>query len=405
MHKLYLIVSIFLATSYPLVAQTALPLTSSEAGRSEQASLQAAQSPATNSVEKLWATGKNFLSQHNLHLGMDISYLAQRATPAGKQTAWQGVYSPYASWHVWQGSPWGSGEFNISYILARYWGAESTVLQTRTHAAVALNNYEDNQENFAQLSYTHTLPGTWDFLSATVGQYPIDSFDGTQYMDNQQTALIHNSLSQNASAMYPDSSFGAYVQAQTDQLTAALGYQDGSNLTGAQVRLKDAFNGNYTSFGALIWTPHFPLGDGQYGFLYYYQPSVDKRPGSGHGWSINMQQNITSHYSVFARANGSTGGLCEVKQSYALGGALLDPFSRHPQDALILAVAHNRLSRSGLDNPDFMRAAETVLEAQWVIGIGKLVTIAPDVQFIPRAGLDRGKHAVIVWGLRTTLML
>ena len=405
MRGFYLILFTLLMCVCPLTAQTSLSLTASESARSEQTSLFAAKSPATNSIEKLWATGKNFLSQHNLHLGMDISYLAQRATPAGKQTAWQGVYSPYASWHIFQDSPWGSGEFNISYTLARYWGVESTVLQSRTHTAVALNNYEDNQENFAQLSYTHTLPDTWDFLSATVGQYPIDNFDGTQYMDNQQTALIHNSLSQNASAVYPDSSFGAYVQAQTERFTAALGYQDGSNLTGAQVRLKDAFDGNYTTFAALIWTPSLPWGDGQYGFLYYYQPSVDKRPGSGHGWSINMQQNIFQDWSVFARVNGSTNGLCEVNQSFALGGALLDPFARNEQDAIILAIARNRLSRAGLDEPDFMHNAEIVLEAQWIIGLSKLMTISPDFQFIPRAGLDRGTHPVTIWGIRTTLML
>ena len=399
MRKILIVLGCLLAT-LGVQAQD-VQLTTLELNRDEDARYETAFTAPENKIEDLWARGKKALHALNLDIGANISLLAQRVTPGGKQTSFQTVYNPYLSWQVLPQSAYGSGEINVGYTLARYWGPQAVTLQQRAGLAVPVNNYEDNQENFAQLSYTHTLPGDWNWLSATVGQYPIDSFEGDQYLDDQQTGLIHYALSQNASAIYPDSSLGAYLQAKNEQLAVAAGYQDGQNLSGAQIRLNDAFDGKYTTFGSVIWTPQLPLGTAQFGVLYYYQPSVSKRPGSGHGWSVNGQQNIGEEWAVFARINGSTGGLVEVKNSYVLGGARLDPLHRNPNDAIVLGLVYNRLN----NGEDVARSSETVLEAQWVWGIGKLVTVTPDLQLIPQAGMRSSTRPVAVFGVRTTVML
>ncbi|MBP5429300.1 MAG: carbohydrate porin [Elusimicrobiaceae bacterium] len=358
-----------------------------------------------NALEKTWADGKKALNKIGLDVGVDVSYLAQRSAPGGKQTAIQGVYYPYLTWDLFKNHTFGAGQLNVNYTFVRYWGTQATYLQGRSLQAVAFNDYAGNQEFFSQLSYTHTLPGDLNWLSVTVGQYPLYNFDGTTYLDNQQTALINFALSQNASSVYPAASLGAYVQAQTKNFTLAAGYQDATNITGEHIEFGDAFSGKYTGFGYAAWTPTFDIGAGQYSVLYYAQPSVEEQPQHANGWSVNVQQNIGKSWALFARANGSTGGISGVKNSYAGGVALLNPFKRNSQDALILGMAYNRLSNSGQGDPAYMRPSETAVELAWVWGIGKLITITPDVQLYPRTALNDKKQFATVVGLRTTVQL
>lgn len=356
-------------------------------------------------LEKMWADAKHTANKIGLDIGVDISYLAQRGAPNGKQTAIQGVYYPYLTWNLFKNDTVGAGQLNINYTLVRYWGTQAAIVQNRLNTATAFNDYAANQEFFSQFSYTHTLPGSWDWLSVTVGQYPLYNFDGTTYVDNQQTALMNFALSQNATSVYPSASFGGYVQAQTKTFTLAGGYQDGTNVTGEQIELDEAFSGKYTAFGYVAWTPDFHLGAGQYSVLYYYQPAVEKQPENVNGWSFNMQQNIGEKWAVFGRANGSDKGVSGVKNSYALGAALLNPFHRNSQDAVLLGVAYNRLSEKGQGYPNYMRNGETAVELAWVWGLGKLVTITPDLQIYPRAAFNDKHQFTTVVGLRTTVQL
>ncbi|MGN0024309.1 MAG: carbohydrate porin [Candidatus Avelusimicrobium sp.] len=349
---------------------------------------------------------KNQMSEElGLQWGFDVSYLIQRGAPNGKQTSVQGIYYPYANWTLFKDRAAGSGEINFSYNLSHYWGTSGATLQERLNVASAQNDYTSNQKIFFELSYTHTLPDEWNWLSFTAGQFPISNFDGTSFLDNQQTALMNYSLSQNATSAYPVASLGAYVQAQNDLFTAAAGYQDATNVSGQTAHLSSAFDGKYTAFVSLAWTPSFEIGSGQYSFLYYYQPSVSAQPENVNGWSFNAQQNFGGHWAVFGRANGSTGGVTGIKNSYAIGAAWLNPFDRNPQDALTVGVAYNRLSEKGLGYPFEMRGSETALEFQWVIGIGKFVTVTPDLQFYPQAALNPNQGVTTVFGLRTTVML
>lgn len=360
---------------------------------------------ADGALEKTWADGKNALHKIGLDVGIDISYTAQRVTPNGKQTAIQGVYYPYLTWNLFKNDTFGQGQLNINYTLIRYWGTQANVLQNRANQVVAFNDYPNNQEFFSQFSYTHTFGGDWNWLSVTAGQFPLYNFDGTTYLDNQQTALFNDAMSQNASVAYPTASFGAYAQAQNEHFTLAAGYQDATNITGQNIKLDTAFDGKYTAFGSLAWTPKFSIGQGQYSVLYYYQPSVNEQIGHANGWSFNMQQNMGDHWAIFGRANGSTHNVTPIKQSYVLGAGFLNPLKRNAQDAILLGVAYNRLSEGGLGYPPYVRAQEMAVELQWIWGIGNLITLTPDIQFYPQAGYNNQHRMETVIGLRTTIML
>ncbi len=389
-------------------AQTGLVPKAGSSAKHEQrlASRRHIENHSFSSFGQEYIDAKNFLTDKlGLQVGVDISYAAQRLSPGGKQTSVQGYYYPYLTWTLFQSSRWGSGTVNMNYNFVHYWGQEAAVLQNRGNIVSAINDAASNTETFSQLSYTHTLPGKWDWLSVTAGQFPLYNFDGTEYVDNQQTALMNYALSQNASAAYPTASLGAYVQAQNNLFTAAAGYQDATNITGAQIHGRTAFDGKYTGFGSLAWTPSFKLGSGQYSVLYYYQPAVAEQDENVNGWSVNAQQNIGEKWAVFGRANGSTGGAVPIKNSYVLGVSWINPLDRNPQDALTLGAAYNRLSEAGLGYPPQLRASETVVELQWVWGIGKFVTVTPDLQIYPKAGFNPDQGVTTVVGLRTTVML
>ena len=362
-----------------------------------------AQGPALDPMEKLVRAGKGELQKLGLEVGADISYLAQRAAPSGKNTAIQGIYYPYLTWNLFKDRALGSGQLNVNYTLVHYWGTSAATLQDRVDTALPFNDYPDNQKIFSQFSYTHTLPGNWDWMSITLGQFPFYNFDGTQYISNQQTALMNYALSQNATSAYPSASLGAYVQAQLGKWTLSAGYQDATNISGQDIRLKDAFDGNYTAFGSIAWNPNFDLGQGQYSVLYYYQPSVSKQPENVNGWSFNMQQNMGENWAMFGRANGSDKGVTGAKYSYALGMAMLNPLHRNAADAIIAGIAYNELSKQAYAGA--ARDQEMALELQWIWGIGNWITITPDIQFYPKAGLANHTREVTVVGLRTTIML
>ena len=157
-----------------------------------------------------------------LQYGVDISYTGQRGAPSGKQTSIQGYYYPYLTWNIFKDKAIGSGQINVNYNFIRYWGTEGYVLQNRLGVVAGQNDYIANQEIFSQASYTHTLPGEMDWLSFTIGQFPLYNFDGANYLDNQQTGLINFAMSQNASSTYANAGVGGYLQAAPGNWTRRL---------------------------------------------------------------------------------------------------------------------------------------------------------------------------------------
>ena len=349
---------------------------------------------------------KDLNDKVGLQYGVDISYTAQRGAPGGKQTSIQGYYYPYMTWNVFKDTAIGSGQINVNYNFIRYWGIYGSELQNRLGVVAGQNDYTDNYESFSQASYTHTLPGKMDWLSVTIGQFPLYNFDGPNYLDNQQTGLFNFAMSQNASSTYASAGVGGYVQAAPDKWTFAAGYQDASNITGQTIRMRTAFDGYYTYFGYASYAPEIKcLGQGQYSFLYYYQPSVEEQVGISRGYSFNMSQNLGEKWVLSGRANWSDGNIAAIKNSYVLAATLVNPFERNANDALTLGVSYNRLDNTALGAPAFWRDYENAVELQWVFGIGTLLTITPDIQFYPKAAVGEGHKFVTVAGLRAALLL
>ena len=341
-----------------------------------------------------------------LQYGVDISYTAQRGAPSGKQTSIQGYYYPYLTWNIFKDTTIGSGQINVNYNFIRYWGAPGNVLQNRLGIAAGQNDYTSNYESFSQASYTHTLPGNMDWLSMTIGQFPLYNFDGPNYLDNQQTGLFNFAMSQNASSTYASAGVGGYIQAAPGKWTFTAGYQDASNISGQTIRLRSAFDGDYTYFGYIAYAPEiYGLGQGQYSFLYYYQPSVTEQIGISRGYSFNMSQNVGARWVLSGRMNWSDGNIAAIKNSYVLAGTLVNPFDRNANDAITLGISYNRLDNTALGAPAFWRDYENAIELQWVFGIGTLLTITPDIQFYPKAAVGEGHKFVTVAGLRAAVLL
>lgn len=335
-----------------------------------------------------------------LQFGIDVSFMAQRAAPNGKNTAIQAIYYPYATWNLFKSERWGSGQIDFNYTLTRYWGGEAAALNNRVNVVAGINDGLSDGDTFSQATYTHTMPGKLSWLSLTVGQYPLYNFDGTTYDSNPQTALINYALAQNASASYPAASLGAYLQAAlNEKIILSAGYQDATNISGSQIRFKDAFPGEYTAFASLSYADN----SAQYSAMAYYQPSVEDQEGYSWGWSLNAERDLGKKWNIFGRANGSSDNITSIKQSYVLGLSFLNPLERNPLDVITIAAAYNRLSEDALLLP-YVRSAETVIEAQWVWGISKYFTLTPDIQLYPRAGLSSEQEWVSVASLRTTFM-
>lgn len=360
-----------------------------------------------NEADSAYSNFKKGLKEnYGFSYGLDWSITAQRGAPNGHKTALQNIYYPYAQLDLFNThSLLGSAQVNFNYTLVRYWGLSS--LSDNLGVATPVNDYPGRQNLFSQLTFNHTWGGALSWLSWAIGQYPLYNFDGTTYNSNQQTGLINYAMSQNASATYPQASFGAYAEiTPTEELTFAGGYQDATNVTGSVMRVNTAFDGKYTGFGSVTYTPTnvFGLGKGQYSGLVYYQPSVEKQLGHSMGWSLNMEQNLCNNLVMFGRANGSTNSVSPIKNSYMLGMSYVNPLNRNPLDTITVGVAYNRIAKD-VYAPAYVRTGETVFEAQWVWGLGSYFTITPDLQMYNRAAFKADSGWVSVFTLRATLMI
>ncbi len=324
-----------------------------------------------------------------------VSLLGQRGAPSGKITPWQAQYYGDVNWNMFE-TKYGNGSMQASYTKIRYWGREGTELDNNLGVLSSVNGFTDNSYYFNQLSYTHEFVGMAEGWSATLGQYPLYMFDSNPYLANQQMNFDNLALTQNGSYDYPSASLGAYV-------SYTVGFQDANNISGEKVDFDTFGDGEYTSFVSLSYTPTIEgWGDGEYSLLVYNQPSVDEQPKESNGWSLNASQDINDKWAVFGRANGATHS-SYIRQSYALGGAYLDPFNRQNSlDQLAFAVSVNKTNKkvAGHDARDM----ETVFEAYWNIAVGDYVLISPDFQMYIKPALERDTNIATVYSIRMTLL-
>lgn len=358
-----------------------------------------------NSWEKNYADFKNKLQKnYGLSYSVDASILGQRVSPNGKGTSLQFQVYPNITWDIYDGE-YGKGSINFAYTPTRYWSSTSAQnLSNRIGVISPINDYTEKSNSFSQLSYTHQFAGNIDWLSLTIGQFPIYNFDGTAYDANQQQNFVNFALSQNATSSYPSSSLGMYFTFNLNpQWQLSIGAQDANNISGMAISANDFGKGEYTSFASISYNPVFKnLGNGEYSLLIYNQPSVEEQPGTSNGYSINMEQNLDETWAIFGRIAGVINSPMEIEQSYVIGGVMNNPFNRNNLDQIGLATAFNKVNKDIVGNQ--ARSFENVIETYVAFGIGNFMTITPDFQLYINPALDTSRNTAYATSIRTTFM-
>ena len=334
---------------------------------------------------------------------LDASFLPQRGAPDGSKTSTQTQYYGTATWNMFNSDLIGAGSATIAYTAVRYWGINGNTLASNIGVITPQNDYTSNGNYFDQLSYTHTLPGRMNWLSLTVGQFPMYNFDGGDYDSNQQINFLNYALSQNGSSAYPTASLGGYVTATpNNEWSFTVGAHNANNITGATISWDKFKKGKFTTFASATYSPTLWNLPGEYSIMVYHQPSTGAQPYNTRGWSLNLQQNITPKIALFGRINGASESPETAKQSYVLGAVYNNPFNRNSLDQIGLATAMNKLNQSV--NGAGTRSWENTLEGYYAFGVSNFMTLTPDVQFYINPGANPNHSTATVVSLRATLM-
>lgn len=342
-------------------------------------------------------------NEHGLSWSMDLSYLQQWGRPNGGSPAGQWLATPSIDWTLFQNDDFGTGSLQFAYTAVRYsTNQNGEDLQNNLGLVTPNNDFGTRQNTFAQLTYTHALPGNKVLI--TVGQYPFYNFDGNQYLANQQQNFNNDILSQNGSSTYAIAGLGSYIQINpSDTVQLAAGLQSADNITGETLSTKNFGDGGYSWFAYAQWTPKFEgLGSAQYSLTYYQVPSVRLQSPKSNGWSFNAVQNLNDSWAIFGRANRASGFTNAVKGSYAIGAALNNPLQRSPTDQIGLAFGYSDLAKNA-SNPNQL-SNEKLIELYWNWTIAKGLLITPDVQYVNKPAADPTKSGAWTFSLRSTLM-
>ena len=346
----------------------------------------------------------NLNKKYGFDYSVDISILGQRTSPSGKNNAVQSYIYPSFAWTLSDGTK-GTGVLNFAYTVIRYGNHDANDLANNSGFVTPINDYPDNENEFNEFYYTYQFGGEWSWLTLALGQYPIYNFDGTSYDANQQVNFINESFSQNASETYTQAGLGAYIQiTPTDDWSFAFGGQDGTNVDAQSIRFNNLNKEHYTTFGYVAYTPTIKgLGDANVSLLVYNQPWVKEQQKTTNGWSLNLSQNIGEKWSFFARINGTSGNVADIKQSWVLGGVYNNPLGRNSLDQIGIAYAYNRLDEKAVGEV-LRHKSEQVVEAYWAWGVGDSLTITPDVQLYINPALNQKSDYGFATGIRATLM-
>jgi hypothetical protein len=344
---------------------------------------------------------KSLSTSTGLEFTMDAGITGQWGLSGGGPGSGQGLFTPAATWTLFDHSPVGSGELQLFYTYSQYIGSRNAaIVQSSLDLNTPINDFPTDSYSFAQFSYTHTLPGDW--LAVTFGQFPMYNFDGNNYAANQLVNFINYSMAQNGSSTYPVASLGAYVQINpTKDLAIVSGFQDANNVSGATIQTSTFGDGQYNWFVYGAWTPKLKgLGQSQVSLLYYSQPSVAAQPQATTGWSLNLSQAFGEKWGAFLRANSaSSGSVWAIKSSVAAGGVFNNPLNRNPLDQIGLGLARNQVNEA-LYPDQSVRGSETVMEAYWAWTVAKGLQLTPDVQLTFDPALNPDADAVAVFSLR-----
>jgi Carbohydrate-selective porin, OprB family len=341
--------------------------------------------------------------QDDIEYSLQLSLLPQWAAPKGSAPAIDSVWTPTVSWKPFADTAFGSGTFTFSAQQNQFWGGtDTTAMQSRLGLLTPPSDWSADTIDYAQLSYTHTLPGDWRWLSATIGQYGFSLYDANQYAGNAQTNFVNYALAQNATQAYGSADLGAFLEAAVParNLVFAAGFQGATNFTGSTITAQGLTSGKIAYFLAARWTPSF-LAGGSYGLLWYAEPPLpaDELPAA-HGFSFSAAQNLNAQWGVFLRANTATGLTSSIANSVAWGVVCNDPFRHDRLDQIGLGVARNQTNIAGVDAP--ARNAEWLAEAYYNYTVFKGLQVSPDIQLYLDPALAPASGPVAIFTLRAT---
>lgn len=332
---------------------------------------------------------------------LDISWLQQWGARGGGSPAGQFLMTPSFNWSLFDNKSIGAGSIQLVYNAARYGTKQDALaLQERLDMLTPINDYPFRQNIFSQLTYTHAFPGSSVIMG--VGQFPMNNFDDSDYLNNQQLNFNNFILAQNGSATYPVAGAGAWVQGDpTPTVQLAAGFQNASDFAAPTLSAKGIGQYGLAWFGYAQWTPNFTgRATAQYSLLYYQVPNVPSQTRS-RGWSFNAVQNLNTTWAVFGRANRAYEFVTPIRASYALGVAMNNPLGRSANDQIAVALGFTSSAPPPV-NPTGTRN-EKILEAYWNWSVTKVLLVTPDVQYILNPALDPARNHAWVWSLRTTL--
>jgi Carbohydrate-selective porin, OprB family len=335
-------------------------------------------------------------NEYDFQFAMPVQIFGQGGTPKGGPGVAEIVYSPSITWNPFTNTAIGSGSFAFALQGNQFWtGANTSSQQGRMGLLAAPNDWAANGYQFAEIAYTHTLPG--NLIAATVGQYTISQFDGSG-----QTKFINYALAQNATQTYSNAGLGVFVQIMPKgALSVAGGFQDATDITGGTITTQGFSTGKYTYFLNAQWTPNF-LSGGSYSILYYNQPSVPLQPtiNPSTGLSFSAVQNINTTWGLFLRVNGASGQAIPIAASIASGAFWNNPIGRNPLDQFGFGVAWNQTNRQVAGTPS--RGAEWVLESYYNFTVFKALQLTPDIQVYVDPALAPNTSVAAVMSLRVT---
>ena len=354
--------------------------------------------------DKWLAFKKSIDDRYKLSLGIDYSFYPQWGTKSNPVYA--NVYYPSASWKPFTNTAWGSGEINLVTSHQAYFSNQNTSSQAGKLGLITFAN-DWTRDNFAwsTVAYTHTMPGQFNALSFTIGQYNLFSFDPNEYAANAQTSFISYSFAQTATQVFPNAGFGGYLKLKipNGQFNFAAGLQGATDLNGGILTTQGWQKGQLVKWGNAQWTPTIPgLGDGIYSILLYEQPFVPFVSSRSTGVSLSISQDLTERYGAFLRVNNATGSDIPIRTSYAAGAVWNNPIRRNKNDQVGLALGYNKTNQEFVGGPG-ARSGEWVTELFYKATIFKGMHITPDVQVFWNPALAPASGPVAVFTVRTTV--
>jgi len=303
------------------------------------------------------------------------------------------------TWTPFTNTAIGSGAFNFAFQQNQFWTPANTNSQQGSMGLItAPNDWGANGYQYAQITWTQTLPGKW--LAVSAGQYSFGQYDGNQYAGNAQANFINYALAQNATQTYANAGMGAYAQITPDsQLQFAGGLQGATNITGETVTTSGYRNNQIAYFLNAQWTPTF-LAGGTYSMLYYHQPSVPEQPSASQGVSFSAVQNLNPTYGLFLRVNNASGAAIPIETSVAFGGIVNNPFGRNRLDQAGIGVAWDQTNQAAVGPA---RGAEWVSELYYNYTVFKALQLTPDFQVYFNPALAPNTSVAAVFSVRATI--